>query len=103
MFGVSYMKLQEANKVTLRFRPTFIVVEVGEYLNGEMYVEVMKCDSMSEARKIFTERLKNFFEYEEDEEDDEEFESFEESYRHEIYVGKYTDPSNGYFLQIKKI
>ena len=104
------MKLSKAIEVKLRQQPLFVVIEVDFDIDDEPYVNLVKCFSISEARKIFIERLKSFTGYEETEEDDDEDEeedepapSFEEEYDEEIYTGKFVDYNERYLLQIKEV
>lgn len=101
------MKLQSAIELKLRRQPLYIVVEAGFDIDDEPYANLAKCFSMSEAREVFIEKLKNFVCYEEPEEDPDEDEeppqSFEEEYDENIYTGKYVDYDERYLLQIKEV
>lgn len=96
------MQLLKAGEKVLRNKPIFLVLESGEDIGGEPYINVTKCVSMSEAKGVFIDNLKVFVCYNEDE-DDGEFEPFEIEFGKEINAGKFIDYSARYFLKIEEV
>lgn len=98
------MQLSKAGERILMKQPLFIVTEAGFDIDDEPYMNLIRCNSMSDAKEIFISRLKSFvgYEEEEDDEDTEEHQTFEDEYDEFIYNGKYTDYKR-YILQIKEI
>lgn len=96
------MQLIKAGEKVLMNKPIFLVLESGEGIGGEPFINLTKCVSMSEAREVFIDSLKEFMNYDEDG-DDGEFEPFEIEFGKEINAGKFIDYSARYFLKIEEV
>lgn len=96
------MQLIKAGEKVLMNKPIFLVLESGEDIGGEPYINLTKCVSMSEAREAFIDRLKEFVNYDEDY-DNGEFEPFEIEFGKNIDDGKFIDYSAKYLLKIEEV